>query len=921
MPPFSLALSDDVRKLLYATWVKRHAAANNLESNYPWSKPDSEGSFYSELDAVVKQFMEEYTLEDEDFVAAVVTNWDLLLTPTVIKTLKDIAVTTDLTAALRLLEPLQFDDVLPKRVNRQRVNRATTQLLTHIIHQLWSSHTKDIFKLPPYPLAPTSSTGKVDELTALVDPYTPYERGLNLLLATISGRPVLRQAGVLQARLLENIAKARQYGDSPDLKNDRLATIDSLNLLTLEELGRSFPDLCGITSQPESSGIVANPTRLIAHNLPQPWYGEFIGRRSELSEIWKVLRPYPASRYHVITIDGVGGVGKTSIALEAAYKYVREHAFIPEVERFDAVVWASAKRDVLTPEGIVSSEPHLRNIDDIYNALADVLRASEIRAGSFDQGTLSRKLLATSRVLIVIDNLETVDDPKVMTFLKELPEPSKAIVTSRHRSIDGAIQIRVGGLGEADGLALVIEEARKKQTPISIADASQIADRTEGVPLAIVWTVGQIALGHSVDQVVKRLGSASGDYAEFVFRDALEFLRHEKKVAAVRLLMGLSLFPDGGSRTAVGYVGGFESAHDIRDEALADLVKLSLINLENGRFSMLALTREYATAEIARHTEFREQATERWFKWHLDLTERAGGGKLDLDASLLAQLNEEHVNLLWVVKSSFTHERFDVFVRLLRGLGFYWIGRGYWREYEENYEKGRLLAPQPEDRIHFATRLIWLNILRRNSTQAEKMLAYANELLADYPNKYEAMRVEDYTGELNMELGRTDKAEAHLRRSFELATEVGDRRGQFAALKYLGELYCRRGNSSYARELLKEAEPFASGTSEDKWIRGLAHASQLRGMIGLVEGNWTEAMTGFNSCLDYLGIWPDERLATRAWHGLAFAKYKLGEIDAAKELLLKAQSTYAKLGMQHFTVSEICDRWTNNGLQGFWETM
>src|SRR5262249_51159235 len=152
--------------------------------------------------------------------------------------------------------------------------------------------------------------------------------------------------------------------------------------------------------------------------------------------------------------------------------------------------------------------------------------------------------------------------------------------------------------------------------------------------------------------VQKRLESASGDYAEFVFRDAIEFLRSEKKVAAIRLLMALSLFPDGANREALGYVGGFASATDIRDEALADLVKLSLINLENGRFSMLSLTREYATAELARHAEFQEQATERWFTWHLELTESAGGGKLDLDASLLAKLNEEHVNLLWVVRSS-----------------------------------------------------------------------------------------------------------------------------------------------------------------------------------------------------------------------------------------------------------------------------
>src|SRR6185369_13338795 len=123
-------------------------------------------------------------------------------------------------------------------------------------------------------------------------------------------RPAMRETGVLQARLLENVAKARKYGDNADLKSDRLATIDSLNSIALEELGKSFLDLHGSAGISETSITPTGSMTSIAHNLPQPWYGEFIGRRSELSEIWQMLRPYPASRYHVITIDGVGGVGK-----------------------------------------------------------------------------------------------------------------------------------------------------------------------------------------------------------------------------------------------------------------------------------------------------------------------------------------------------------------------------------------------------------------------------------------------------------------------------------------------------------------------------------------------------------------------------------------------------------------------------------
>jgi hypothetical protein len=49
-------------------------------------------------------------------------------------------------------------------------------------------------------------------------------------------------------------------------------------------------------------------TTKIVHNLPQPDYVRFIGREKELIKIAELLRPYPKSRYHIITLEGVGGV-------------------------------------------------------------------------------------------------------------------------------------------------------------------------------------------------------------------------------------------------------------------------------------------------------------------------------------------------------------------------------------------------------------------------------------------------------------------------------------------------------------------------------------------------------------------------------------------------------------------------------------
>lgn len=62
---------------------------------------------------------------------------------------------------------------------------------------------------------------------------------------------------------------------------------------------------------------------------------------------------------------------------------------------------------------------------------------------------------------MIVDNLETVDDEAVMDFLRELPAPTKAIVTTRHR-IDVAYPVRLVGMPWEDAQALIEQECEKK---------------------------------------------------------------------------------------------------------------------------------------------------------------------------------------------------------------------------------------------------------------------------------------------------------------------------------------------------------------------------------------------------------------------------------------------------------------------------
>ena len=112
----------------------------------------------------------------------------------------------------------------------------------------------------------------------------------------------------------------------------------------------------------------ASPTTRRAlpwHNLPQRSYTQFVGRQAELEKLAELMLPHPRSRHFVVTLDGIGGVGKSALALELAYRYRDDYASLPESERFAAIVWISAKRTLLTASGIQQRQQTFNTLGDL----------------------------------------------------------------------------------------------------------------------------------------------------------------------------------------------------------------------------------------------------------------------------------------------------------------------------------------------------------------------------------------------------------------------------------------------------------------------------------------------------------------------------------------------------------------------------
>src|ERR1044072_5904243 len=168
------------------------------------------------------------------------------------------------------------------------------------------------------------------------------------------------------------------------------------------------------------------PFTSIPNNLPrlQPFYG----RSEELKQIAEALDP--ESRTWGALIDGPGGMGKTSLAVRAAYDC--------KLEQFQRIIFVSVKDREMDDDG----ERTLGNFLvpgflEMLNEIARELGQPDIAKSAEDERIgLLLKALRPTQALLILDNLESItksDRDQLLTFVKRLPQGCKAILTSRAR--------------------------------------------------------------------------------------------------------------------------------------------------------------------------------------------------------------------------------------------------------------------------------------------------------------------------------------------------------------------------------------------------------------------------------------------------------------------------------------------------------
>jgi nucleoside-triphosphatase THEP1 len=256
----------------------------------------------------------------------------------------------------------------------------------------------------------------------------------------------------------------------------------------LEELSinPSAQDAFSVISLRSQQASISTSTKV--SNLPSQGYRELLGRKHYIDSIVDALRDSYGRR--VVSIDGLGGIGKTALAREVAENSLSQG--------FEEVVWLTAA---------IREGSEQMTFETVLDGIARQLHEpSLLKLQGETRINKTREILNSKRILIVLDNMETAKEPQnlITDKLFSILGSSKAIVTSRHRfrNIENDIcSFHIGGVSKEIALQLVKDTAIEKNMPtvleVSEDELEPIIDATGNLdagysPMALKFMVGQL---------------------------------------------------------------------------------------------------------------------------------------------------------------------------------------------------------------------------------------------------------------------------------------------------------------------------------------------------------------------------------------------------------------------------------------------
>ena len=644
-------------------------------------------------------------------------------------------------------------------------------------------------------------------------------------------------------------------------------------------------------------------------NLP-PQSNEFIGREEDLSRLLEYLSEEHANP--VITVDGIGGVGKTALVLEAAYRCLKakDSKNNSEIPKFDAIIFVSAKENYLTPTGIIRRLESQQHLDNIYKAIAFTLNIPCIlQASGEEQYQIIKQNLSKQRTLLIVDNFETIKEEekdKVLGFLFDLPATVKSVITTREQRVI-YVSIRLDKLSKEDSLKLILQQTHQKNIKLSEDEIEKLYLTSDGIPLVIIYSIGRLANSVSLNEILenlkfKKLKSESKDLANFIFQNSIEDIKDKP---AYYLLLAMSIFHKAPLKDALVNVAGLEAEPLFTvDNNLSYLQRLSLVYLQNGHYRMLAPTREYSLTRLNNEPDFKKQAYNRWVQWYLKFAEKYGRDDWGEWHNQYDFIAREWRNLMAVLEWCKFKGNYDEFEKIWQYLNKCANLYGYWDDrlkcldwlVKESERKGDL-----KTFVKVTTAYSWTLILRESSAnleEADKRQQRAWELREQADPLVKCVLAENIAV-LRIRQKKYKDALEWFDRYEELITETKSdeqqkQRSKIRLFYYKAEILYREGKYDEAKNLYQKVVEQAEKIN---WLRFTINAKSWLASIAIKKRKFDEAERLLKICLPIAERNHDKRRTALCQFCFARLEKSKGNLNTAKEWAEKALDSFERLGV------------------------
>ncbi|MEV5835503.1 protein kinase [Nocardia sp. NPDC052112] len=566
----------------------------------------------------------------------------------------------------------------------------------------------------------------------------------------------------------------------------------------------------------------------------------FIGRRTELTHAKGLL-----ATSRLVTLTGIGGVGKTRLASRVATSAQRDSQ--------DGVwlVELGELRDGGLLSGVIAAAVGLRpQGQPVLDVLIDYL--------------------APRQLLLVLDNCEQIVDAAAKvseTLLRACPK-LRILATSREPlDVGGEAVLRVRpltvpdpdrrlslrGAPRYDAIILFVERAAAAVpgfalTEDNVAAVAEICRHLDGLPLAIELAAARLR-ALSPEQILQRLtdrytllthGSRSAPSRQQTLRWCIDWSYSLCTPAEQTLWAKLSVFAGGFELDAAEQVCQDDlEGEDLLDVLTALVDKSILIREDPGsvvRFRMLETIRDYGRDkldEASQYTELRRQHGD----WYRKLAETADTDWISpRQLEWIARLDREQPNLREALDFCLTNTEAETEAALsfAAALQPFWFSRG--QVGEARHWLDRALA-WPPAATAVRAKALWrasLTVEAQDDAHAASALVAQVQALAEQTEHPIVHAFADLTRALHtVRCGAPSGARAPLESALESFTAQGDVYGQVFALLGLGWSHALQENNeealSYHERALAITESHGDSVQRSYALWATAVAAWRRG--------------------------------------------------------------------------------------------